>query len=47
MVDRKVPLPVTRQCVLLDLPRSTFYHVTQPVSNSELVQMRLIDRRHV
>ena len=35
MVDRKDPLPVTRQCALLDLPRSTFYHVPKPVSEEE------------
>ena len=27
MVDRTESLPVTRQCELLDLPRSTFYHM--------------------
>lgn len=32
MVDRKDPVPVARQCVLLELPRSTFYHVPIPVS---------------
>lgn len=36
MVDRKDPLPVTRQCALLDLPRSTFYHEPTPVSDEEL-----------
>ena len=44
MVDRKDPLPVTRQCALLDLPRSTFYHVPKPVSDEELELMTLIDR---
>jgi putative transposase len=47
MVDRKDPLPVTRQCELLDLPRSTFYHTPQPVSDEELALMRLIDRCHL
>ena len=47
MVDRKDPLPVTRQCVLLDLPRSTFYHVPKPVSEEELKLMVLIDRCHL
>ena len=47
MVDRKDPLPVTRQCALLDLPRSTFYHVPKPVSEEELEQMALIDRCHL
>jgi len=47
MVDRKDPLPVTRQCELLDLPRSTFYHVPRIVSEEELELMRLIDRCHL
>lgn len=47
MVDRTDPLPVTRQCALLDLPRSTFYHVPKPVSDTELELMALIDRCHL
>jgi putative transposase len=47
MVDRAEPLPVTRQCELLDLPRSTFYHMPKPVSEEELELMKLIDRCHL
>jgi putative transposase len=47
MVDRTDPLPITRQCELLELPRSTFYHVPKPVSDEELALMRLIDRCHL
>jgi len=47
MVRRKDPLPVTRQCALLELPRSTFYHVPKPVSDGELALMALIDRCHL
>lgn len=47
MVDRKEPLPVTRQCELLGLPRSTFYHVPDPVSAEELELMTLLDRCHL
>ena len=47
MADRKDPLPMTRQCALLDLPRSTFYHVPGPVSEEELELMALIDRCHL
>ncbi len=47
MVDWKDPLPMTRQCALLDLPRSTFYHVPRPVSEEELELMALIDRCHL
>ncbi len=47
MVDRKESLSITRQCDLLDLPRSTFYHVPKPVSDEELALMALIDRCHL
>ena len=47
MVDRKDPVPVARQCALLELPRSTFYHVPIPVSDEELELMELIDRCHL
>jgi putative transposase len=47
MVDRTELLPVTRQCELLDLPRSTFYHMPKPVSEEELELMKLIDRCHL
>lgn len=47
MVDRKEPLPVTRQCELLALPRSTFYHAPKPVTAGELELMALIDRCHL
>jgi len=38
---------VQRQCRLLALPRSTFYHVPKPVSDKELALMTLIDRCHL
>lgn len=38
---------MTRQCVLLDLARSTFYHSPEPVSDDELHIMSLIDRCHL
>lgn len=47
MVDRKESLPVTRQCALLDLPRSTFYHRPKPVTDEELELMQLIDQCHL
>jgi len=47
MVDRANPLPVTRQCELLDLPRSTYYHKPKAVSDEELELMELIDRCHL
>ena len=47
MVERTDPLPVSRQCELLGLPRSTFYHVPKPVTDEELELMALIDRCHL
>lgn len=47
MVDRKASLPVRRQCALLDLPRSTFYHVPQSISDEEFALMGLMDRCHL
>ena len=38
---------MSRQCALLDLPRSTFYHVPEPVSDADLALMALIDRCHL
>lgn len=47
MVDRNSPLPVTRQCQLLALPRSSFYYAGQDVSEADLALMRLIDQCHL
>jgi len=46
-VSRSEALSIVRQCELLDLPRSTSYHVPLPVSNDELKLMRLIDECHL
>ena len=47
MVDRKNPLPVVRQCQLLDLARSTYYYQRRGVSAEDLKLMRLIDECHL
>jgi putative transposase len=47
MVARTEALPITRQCELLDLPRSTFYHVPELVSDVEFELMKLIDQCHL
>jgi len=47
MVTRTEPLSIIRQCDLLDLPRSTFYHVPKPISEADLELMKLIDRCHM
>ncbi|MHB8472410.1 MAG: IS3 family transposase [Gammaproteobacteria bacterium] len=38
---------MSRQCALLGLPRSTFYHAPKLVSDEELALMALIDRCHL
>jgi putative transposase len=47
MIDRAHPLPVTQQCQLLALARSSVYAVPQPVSAATLVLMRQIDELHL
>lgn len=37
-------LSITRQCELLDLARSTYYYVPEPVSDEELQLMKLVDK---
>ncbi len=47
MEVRTDPLPVKRQCELLELPRSSYYHQPKPVSAADLALMRLIDECHL
>jgi putative transposase len=47
VVDKDGSLSERRQCALLDLPRSTFYHSPEPVSDGDLAIMSLIDRCHL
>jgi putative transposase len=47
MVNKDGSLSVRRQCALLALPRSTFYHSPEPVSGDDLAMMSLIDRCHL
>jgi putative transposase len=47
MIDRSAKLPVTRQCELLDLSRSSVYYKPQPVSESDLALMRRMDELHL
>ena len=44
MVSKEEVLSITRQCELLDVPRSTYYYVPEPVSDEELELMKLIDQ---
>ena len=47
MVDREHPMPLTRQCQLLSINRSTVYYQPKPVSGDDLKLMRRIDEMHL
>ena len=47
MVDRASPLPITRQCRMLDLSRSSVYYRLQPIPEEDLGLMRRIDEIHL
>ncbi|MGD2137929.1 MAG: IS3 family transposase [Gammaproteobacteria bacterium] len=47
MIDRTHPLPVTSQCQLLGLNRSSVYYQPSGVSGEDLRLMRLIDEIHL
>jgi putative transposase len=47
MIDREHALPVTHQCQLLALTRSSVYAVPQPVAATTLALMRQIDELHL
>ena len=47
MIEQGGKLSVTRQCQLLELPRSTVYHRPRPTGTSDLELMRRIDELHL
>ena len=47
MIDRTHELPVTRQCQILNLARSTAYYNPAPTSPEDLALMRRIDELHM
>jgi putative transposase len=47
MINRDHKLSVTQQCRILGLARSTAYHQPSPVSEADLLLMRLIDELHL
>src|SRR5512136_1562412 len=47
MISREHPLPITRQCHLLALPRSSVYYTPQPVPAADLALMRELDALHL
>lgn len=44
MVSPKETLSISTQCKLLDIPRSSYYYIPEPVSDEELELMKLIDQ---
>jgi putative transposase len=47
MIDRTHKLPVSRQCQLLDIGRSSYYYQAVPVSQADVDLMRIIDEIHL
>jgi putative transposase len=47
MIEKGAELPVTRQCEILQLSRSSVYYQPAPISPKELELMRLIDEIHL
>ena len=47
MINPEHPLPVVRQCQLLELARSTAYYAPLPTSETDLALMRRLDELHL
>lgn len=47
MIDRDHTLPITRQCAVLGVARSTLYYRRQPMSEADRRLMRRIDALHL
>ena len=47
MIDRVHELPITRQCELVSIPRSSWYYKPVPVPEEDLRLMRLLDEGHL
>ncbi len=47
MIDREHPVPLTQQCRLLNLSRSSIYYLPVPLSEKDRALMRLIDEIHL
>ena len=47
MISPQHPLPITRQCHLLALARSSVYYTPQPVPPADLALMRQLDELHL
>jgi putative transposase len=47
MIDREHPLPITKQCILVHLSRSSVYYRPVAVSDADRELMRVIDELHL
>lgn len=47
MINKEDPLPITKQCQILELSRSGVYYMPAPVSDNNRELMRLIDAIHL
>ncbi len=47
MIDRNHKLPVSHQCTVLGLARSSVYYTPREVSPADLTRMRRIDELHL
>lgn len=47
MIDRTAVLPVTRQCQILALSRSSVYYTPKPIPEADQALMRRIDELHL
>jgi putative transposase len=47
MIDRTHKLPVSRQCQLLEIGRSSYYYQAVPVNQADVDLMRVIDEIHL
>jgi putative transposase len=47
MIDRTHELPVSRQCGLLEIGRSSYYYQAMPVVQADVDLMRIIDELHL
>jgi putative transposase len=47
MINREDPLPITKQCHILEISRSSVYYMPAPVSDRDRELMRLIDEIHL
>jgi putative transposase len=47
MIEKEHPLPITKQCDILKLSRSSLYYIPAPVSHHDRELMRIIDEIHL